>query len=382
MRRLTVGLVSLSLVLVALAASSALIRTPKSPEKFFWGLGAQKFGDPRSALAAEQKRLDAQTALVTVSPNPLPGKLLIVIPDRERIRHSSLAGDDGLTEETKEFLVEREHQERWAFARAIVKAHLAQDAEIDERNDVADPAFEGYDYLVWYRIAETTPGVFSLGWRVRKTGGSAQLPAFIGFEGPPDQVLARTVAVMNEKLSLLSGRLILVAPPPVADLSAVSPPAASAALSITFPADWITQHSMRDSRVVGTSPSGDWCLLGTGKGANLGATQDDIDRKLAFLPDVLVAPLLRFVVSESKEEDREIISGGTRLLHSHRVLWIEATLRDRPGWKIRVLAVPAPHTTYLLVCAFHSAVDFEGTRPIFWSIADTFYWGDLARPTK
>src|SRR5579863_3085816 len=130
--------------------------------------------------------------------------------------------------------------------------------------------------------------------------------------------------------------------------------AASAALSITFPADWITQHSMRDSRLVGTSPSGDWCLLGTGKGANLGATQDDIDRKLAFLPDVLVAPLLRFVVSESKEEDREIISGGTRLLHSHRVLWIEATLRDRPGWKIRVLAVPAPHTTYLLVCAFHS----------------------------
>jgi S1-C subfamily serine protease len=135
-----------------------------------------RYTSPAEALADYQRDLDNQITAVTVSPTPVAGKALIVLPDRARMRPlvTNTLGT-AMTAEATAYLVAWRHRYLWAVANAIVRARLFQTIQIVERNDTVEPAMDGYSYVIWFQVKSVRPdftGPWIGQWLMRKSGGA------------------------------------------------------------------------------------------------------------------------------------------------------------------------------------------------------------------
>jgi S1-C subfamily serine protease len=166
--RLT-ALALLALASLALSMSGAHAET-------IYTYNNQRYPTAAAALADFQRDLDARITAVTVSPTPLAGKALIVVPDRARLRPLILSTASAAVKADPDTPVAFRHRYLWAQANALMRARIFQKAEIAERNDTVAPVMEGYDYLIWFQVKSVRPdftGPWTGQWLMRKSGAAA-----------------------------------------------------------------------------------------------------------------------------------------------------------------------------------------------------------------
>lgn len=170
-----------------------------------YSYNSQKYSSAKDALAAYQHDLDTWIAAVPAAPAPVPGKVLIVLPDRDRLRPLVLSGVKGApAAEGVAYVVEGRRQFLWAVANAIIKAHVFEQAQIAESNDTLQPAFPGFDYIVWYQVKSVKPdfaGPWTGAWLMRKSGNSLELRPVVDPGLPPQRVLTVLVATVRQGLA-------------------------------------------------------------------------------------------------------------------------------------------------------------------------------------
>jgi hypothetical protein len=127
----TLLVVLLSAILAPLGASAATAYT----------YDGQKYASAREALAAHQRDLDRQIAAVPQAAAPVPGRALIVLPDRDRLR-PLVAGlfKAAPSEDLIAYGIEYTHQTLSAVANAATDARLFTEVQVVERNDTVAPA--------------------------------------------------------------------------------------------------------------------------------------------------------------------------------------------------------------------------------------------------
>jgi len=161
----------------------------------------QKYTSAAAMLSDFRRDLDYRLTAVAVSPTPLKGKALIVVPDRDRLRPLIMSLASPATKADPETPITARYLFIRAQAAAIGRAKIFEKAELSERNDTAAPAMDGYDYLVWFEVKSIRPdfaGPWTGQWLMRKSGGSAVASTLAVDPGIP---APRQLAAYLRKLS-------------------------------------------------------------------------------------------------------------------------------------------------------------------------------------
>jgi S1-C subfamily serine protease len=136
----------------------------------------QKYTSAAAMLADFRRDLDYRLTAVVVSPTPLAGKALIVVPDRDRLRPLIMSSASPATKADPDTPITSRYLFIRAQASAIARARIFEKAEIAERNDTVAPAMDGYDYLIWFQVKSVRPdfaGPWTGQWLMRKSGATA-----------------------------------------------------------------------------------------------------------------------------------------------------------------------------------------------------------------
>ena len=136
----------------------------------------QKYTRAAAMLADFRRDLDYRLTAVVVSPTPLAGKALIVVPDRDRLRPLIMSSASPATKADPETWISSRYLFIRAQASAIARARIFEKAEIAERNETVAPGMDGYDYLVWFQVKSVRPdfaGPWTEQWLMRKSGATA-----------------------------------------------------------------------------------------------------------------------------------------------------------------------------------------------------------------
>jgi S1-C subfamily serine protease len=136
----------------------------------------QKYTNAAAMIADFRRDLDYRLTAVVVSPTPLKGKALVIVPDRDRLRPLIMFAASPATKADPETPITCRYLFIRAQAGAIMRARIFDKAELVERNDTSAPAAEGYDYVVWFEVRSLRPdfaGPWVGQWLIRKGGASA-----------------------------------------------------------------------------------------------------------------------------------------------------------------------------------------------------------------
>ncbi len=128
---------------------------------------------PSEALAASRTVTEQQVAAVPVATDRIPGRVLVVLPDRDRLRPLAMAqiGQAASNPAAVEYTIDSRLIGIRGTADGLTKSKLFDSVTVTERNDTEDPAFDGYDYLVWFKIATIGPdhtGQWYGRWQIRR----------------------------------------------------------------------------------------------------------------------------------------------------------------------------------------------------------------------
>lgn len=140
-----------------------------------------------AALAARKRDQDAIVAQLGSEADPIKGRVLIVLPDHDRLRplvaqQTALQLKRVVTGDALDFLIDQARQNLHEQSDALVKNGAFQSATIEERNDVLDPAATDADFVVWYQVRTVLPnntGAWIGVWLVRRVGSNATLGASV-----------------------------------------------------------------------------------------------------------------------------------------------------------------------------------------------------------
>jgi S1-C subfamily serine protease len=138
----------------------------------------QKYADAASVLAAHQRDLAEQIAAVPVSPAPVGGRALIVVPDRDRLRPMmrGIFKNGAPSDEQLGWSIDFERQSLNGVSDAVVRSRLFQSVTVLERNDTAQPAIDTYDYLLFFQVTPAgATGLWTGRWVLQKRGSALQL---------------------------------------------------------------------------------------------------------------------------------------------------------------------------------------------------------------
>jgi S1-C subfamily serine protease len=168
----------------------------------------QKYSSGAAALADFRRDLDYRLTAVTVSPKPLPGKALIVVPDRDRLRPLIMSTASPAARADLETPISFRYLYIRAQAAAIGRAKIFEKADLSERNDTAAPTMDGYDYLIWFQVKSMRPdftGAWTAQWLIRKSGAnSAASPLAVDPGIPAAHALAAFADVVRQTAPQLS----------------------------------------------------------------------------------------------------------------------------------------------------------------------------------
>jgi hypothetical protein len=374
-----IGVIAMAIsagALLALVLSRADSSSPSSRADSSFTYFGRKFASAKAALEDRRSYLEAQAALVAVSPSPLPGKLLIVIPENALVEKQYR--DLRLSGEELDFQIARDRMDHFAYAQAIAKSHPVETADIIEGSTTERPRFDGYDYIAWYQVKWLSAAPMILeGWQMGKRGSTEDLSADIG-RNNPDPTMAELVAGIDRTLVRLATQPLTAAAPAT---SRPSPPlpaanAVAGSFTINFPPDWRTERDAAGRAARGISPSGDVCQVAMRAGTEPDAPQEKIDQEYAAMSDDALLVLMQLLAPNKRSV---IDRAGKKLLHGRPVLWLEGRRTDAASLSIDQIGAPTPWTMYFLTCTLsNEGRDAENRKALFQSIAETFYWGDQA----
>lgn len=138
----------------------------------------QKYTSAAAMLSDFRRDLDYRLTAVAISPTPLKGKALIVVPDRDRLRPLVMSTATPGTRADPETPISSRYIFIRAQASAILRARIFEKADLSERNETSAPEMDGYDYLIWFQVRSLRPdfaGPWTAQWLMRKSG--TQIPA-------------------------------------------------------------------------------------------------------------------------------------------------------------------------------------------------------------
>lgn len=134
-----------------------------------------------AAMAARQENFDKQVAALKPDADPIKGRALIVLPDHDRLRPlvaqtAANALKRPVIGPALEALVDETQQNLRELADSIDKESAFQHVDIQEQNDVLNPAGNGVDFVIWYQVRTVLPnntGLWVGAWLIRRNGSTA-----------------------------------------------------------------------------------------------------------------------------------------------------------------------------------------------------------------
>jgi|HubBroStandDraft_1064217.scaffolds.fasta_scaffold00449_24 S1-C subfamily serine protease len=160
------------LLISALALTAC--KNPQAP--VYVTLEGQNYQSADAARVAYKALTDQQTAAVTPVADRIGGRLLVVLPDADRVR-PLVAKSGTLLEGTTSLLIEFGQAGHQAVVDSIKRSNLFDVVETSVRNDTENPPDTGYDYVLWFRVATTGPnhtGQVYGRWMLRRGSGTAE----------------------------------------------------------------------------------------------------------------------------------------------------------------------------------------------------------------
>jgi hypothetical protein len=128
---------------------------------------------PARALPSVDTRTKQQIAAVPAATDRIPGRALVVLPDEDRIRPFILTvmGQAAASPPAVYFTLNAELIALRGDADGLRQSGLFDSVDVVERNDTEDPGFDGYDYLIWFKVTTSGPnhtGQWYGRWQVRR----------------------------------------------------------------------------------------------------------------------------------------------------------------------------------------------------------------------
>jgi S1-C subfamily serine protease len=164
------------------AIAAVLLLAASCAPRDAFKVGDEQYTNPADALDALRRKEEGYNAALAKEGDPIKGSILIVLPDRDRVR--PLATEQFAKRQKRQpsaaetqFNIEVYEIGLHAGADAIVRSGAFQSATVVEQNDTYKPEPLGADYVLWYRVATVQPNTSGpwLGlWRVRRAGSDAE----------------------------------------------------------------------------------------------------------------------------------------------------------------------------------------------------------------
>src|SRR5262249_3211428 len=139
------------------AASTAPITTVNSVK-----INGVEYHSLDAALAVRQAEHDKVVAQLPVESDPIKGRALVVLPDRDRMRplmaqQENLAYKRVVTGQALDWFVSETEQNLQELADALVKNKTFERITVVQRNEVLNPPDEGADFVVWFQVRTALP---------------------------------------------------------------------------------------------------------------------------------------------------------------------------------------------------------------------------------
>lgn len=140
-----------------------------------------------AALAARRQNEDKLLAALIREPDPIKGKVRVIVPDRDRLRPLVAHTEQQqfkrpVAGEALEFFVDEAQQNVHELADAVIRSGAFESAIMTEQNDVLTPDIGDADFLIWFQVRTTLPnntGLWLGQWLVRRAGNPATSVAAI-----------------------------------------------------------------------------------------------------------------------------------------------------------------------------------------------------------
>jgi S1-C subfamily serine protease len=159
----------------AVAIGSVSACAPVQRQRTVINFEGKQYSSWDAAFAAMRASRDEQLAAVKHVDHPVGGRALVVIPDADRLRpieNQKLVGN--MAPQAPSF-GEFDHEGAEVAGEALKRAGLFDQVEIVTRNNTVDPPYDGYDYVIFNRVATAGPnetGPWLSIWLVKRAPGS------------------------------------------------------------------------------------------------------------------------------------------------------------------------------------------------------------------
>lgn len=227
-RTSTLRLVPLAVALIVVAACAS------GPT------GGTTNSSPQAALAATRAQGEAGLAALPAEPDPVLGKVRIVIPDHDRLRPFavSVMATQGPTPPAGiELTTSIADQMTHFSADALTRTGAFQRSELIQQNDTLNPDIADADFMVWFQVfAQPRPtGTVWLGrWLVRRAGNPAAQVAALdpGLKAMSTASYTYFLKSVRAAALRLGGRTAAGAKPPTAATTAAARPGTGSGLIV------------------------------------------------------------------------------------------------------------------------------------------------------
>jgi S1-C subfamily serine protease len=194
-------------LLLALAFLGLAARLSGAHAEVNYVYNNQKYATAAAMLSDFRRDLEYRLTAVTVSPTPLKGKALIVVPDRDRLRPLVMSMATPAIKADPDTPISSRYLFIRAQASAIMRARIFEKTDLSERNETTAPATDGYDYLIWFEVKSLRPdftGPWTAQWLMRKAGAAAVASPLAVDPGIP---VARQLAAFADVVRQTAPRL-------------------------------------------------------------------------------------------------------------------------------------------------------------------------------
>jgi S1-C subfamily serine protease len=175
----TIGLLPAAIALTVLSACAPV--SPGGATNF--SRNGADYASPAAALDARHAEAETSLATLATEPDPVLGKLRIVIPDRDRLRPyamSRLSEQGSSTPAQLSYLTDDGELVMQIDAEALTRTRAFQYTKTVQQNDTLDPDTGDADFVLWFQISAQpgpTGDVWTGRWLVRRAGDPATQPA-------------------------------------------------------------------------------------------------------------------------------------------------------------------------------------------------------------
>lgn len=134
-----------------------------------------KYPSAQAAMDTQRRDSEASIAALPEEPDPILGKVRIVLPDRDRLRPFVISSNHGpaLSAAALDYLINVNYMNQRQTVDALLKNRTFQSAQVVEQNDTSNPDIADADYLVFHQIYSVNGTLWAGRWQIRRTGNTA-----------------------------------------------------------------------------------------------------------------------------------------------------------------------------------------------------------------